>query len=60
VLALLQQKGIACPTYVAGRDFEILGAPGRFLPVLAGFVLGIGGIYLLKRRGGEKAEVEIR
>jgi RNA polymerase sigma factor (sigma-70 family) len=48
-LALLTQKGIACPTYVEGRDFEILGAPGRFLPFLAAFVLAIGAIFLLKR-----------
>lgn len=48
-LALIAQKGIACPTYVEGRDFEILGTPGRFLPFLAAFVLAIGAIFLLKR-----------
>ncbi|HKW30883.1 MAG TPA: hypothetical protein VJT54_16235, partial [Verrucomicrobiae bacterium] len=49
-LALLAQKGIACPTYVAGRDFEILGTPGRLLPLLAAFVLATGAIFLFKRR----------
>lgn len=48
--ALIAQKGLACPTYVAGRDYEILGTPGRMLPVLAAFVLAIGSIFLLKRR----------
>ena len=49
-VALLAQKGIACPTYVQGRDFEVLGAPGRFLPLLAAFILAIGGIFLFKRK----------
>jgi RNA polymerase sigma factor (sigma-70 family) len=48
-LALLARKGIAYPTLIAGRDYEILGAPGRFLPFLAAFVLAIGSIFLLKR-----------
>ena len=48
-VALLAQKNIPCPTYIEGRDFEVLGAPGRFLPFLAAFVLGIGAIYLIKR-----------
>ena len=48
-VALLAQKGIACPTYIEGRDFEVLGAPGRYLPFLAAFVLAIGGIFVLKR-----------
>jgi len=47
--ALLAQKGIAYRTYVAGRDFEILGTPGRLLPLLAGFVLAMGVIFLLGR-----------
>ena len=49
-VALLAQKGIACPTYVQGRDFEVLGTPGRFLPFLAAFVLALGAIFLLRRR----------
>ena len=49
-IALLAQKEIACPTYVAGRDFEILGTPGRLLPLLAAFVFAIGGLSLLTRR----------
>jgi RNA polymerase sigma factor (sigma-70 family) len=57
-LALLAQKGIACPTYVAGRDFEILGTPGRLLPLLAAFVLAIGVIYLIKRRRAASSAVK--
>jgi RNA polymerase sigma factor (sigma-70 family) len=49
-LALIAQKGISCRTYVAGRDYEVLGTPGRMLPFLAAFILGISIIYLLKRR----------
>jgi RNA polymerase sigma factor (sigma-70 family) len=48
-VALLAQKGIACPTYIQGRDFEVLGAPGRFLPFLGAFVMAIGAIFLFKR-----------
>jgi RNA polymerase sigma factor (sigma-70 family) len=46
--ALIAQKKIMCPTYISGRDFEILGTPGRILPLLAAFVLTIGTIFLLK------------
>ncbi len=49
-LELLAQKGVACPTYVQGKDFEVLGTPGRFLPFLAAFVLGLGALFLFKRR----------
>jgi len=48
-LTWMEQKGITVPTYVEGRDFEVLGAPGRFLPLLAAFVLATGLIFLLKR-----------
>jgi hypothetical protein len=50
LVALLAQKGIACPTYVQGRDFEVLGMPGRMLPLLAAFVLAIGAIFLIVQR----------
>jgi hypothetical protein len=56
VLALLGQKNLPCPVYVQGRDFEVLGAPGRFLPFLGGFILALGGIYLLKRLKGTSAK----
>jgi RNA polymerase sigma factor (sigma-70 family) len=46
--ALLKEKGIECPTYVQGRDFEVLGTPGRLLPILAAFVLAVGGVFLVK------------
>ncbi len=49
IMALLAQKGIACPTHIRGRDFEVLGTPGRCLPLLCAFVLAIGAIFLLKR-----------
>jgi uncharacterized membrane protein len=43
-------KGVDCPTYVQGRDFEILGTPGRMLPFIAAFVVGIGAVYLIRTR----------
>jgi hypothetical protein len=48
-LAVIKEKGVACPTYVAGRDFEILGAPGRLAVFLATFVLAVGLAFSLKR-----------
>lgn len=49
-VALLGEKGIACPTYIQGRDFEVLGTPGRFLPLLAAFILAITILFLIKGR----------
>jgi RNA polymerase sigma factor (sigma-70 family) len=49
MLSLLAEKGIACPTYVQGRDFEIFGWPGRLLVLLCVFILAIGAVILLKR-----------
>jgi RNA polymerase sigma factor (sigma-70 family) len=50
-LALIKEQGIKCPTYVQGRDFEIFGWPGRFLPFFCIFILAIGGVVLLRRPG---------
>ncbi len=50
IIALLAQKGVACPVYVEGRDFEVLGAPGRWLPMLAAFILLISVVFLLQGR----------
>ena len=50
-LALLKEKDIKCPTYVAGRDFELFGWPGKLLPVFCIFILAIGGVVLLRRPG---------
>jgi hypothetical protein len=50
-LALVKAQGIKCPTYVSGRDFEVFGWPGRFLPVFCIFILAIGGVVLLRRPG---------
>jgi RNA polymerase sigma factor (sigma-70 family) len=50
-LALIKEQGIKCPTYVQGRDFEVFGWPGRFLPVFCIFILAIGGVVLLRRPG---------
>jgi RNA polymerase sigma factor (sigma-70 family) len=50
-LALIKAQGIKCPTYVQGRDFEVFGWPGRFLPVFCLFILAIGGVVLLRRPG---------
>ncbi|MGZ4964764.1 MAG: RNA polymerase sigma factor, partial [Limisphaerales bacterium] len=49
-LAAITAHGLECPTYIQGRDFEILGAPGRMLPFITAFLLGIGAVYLLKTR----------
>jgi RNA polymerase sigma factor (sigma-70 family) len=51
MLALLAQKGINYPTYVSGRDYEVLHTPGRLLPLLTAFVLAIGAMFLLTRNG---------
>ena len=50
-LALIKEQGIKCPTYVQGRDFEVFGWPGRFLPVFCIFILAVGGVVLLRRPG---------
>jgi len=50
-LALIKEQGIKCPTYVQGRDFEVFGWPGRFLPVFCIFILAIGGVVLLRKPG---------
>ena len=49
-LSLLAEKGITCPTYVQGRDFEILGWPGRLLVLLSLFLLATGTVFLLRGR----------
>ena len=41
-LALLKKNGMACPTYVQGRDFEIFGWPGRLLAPFCVFILAMG------------------
>ena len=41
-LALLKENGMACPTYVQGRDFEIFGWPGRLLAPFCVFILAMG------------------
>jgi len=50
-VALIKEQGIKCPTYVQGRDFEVFGWPGRFLPVFCIFILAIGVVVLLRRPG---------
>lgn len=50
-LALLKDRSIKCPTYVQGRDFEVFGWPGRFLPGFCIFILMIGAVVLLRRPG---------
>ncbi|HTT57063.1 MAG TPA: sigma-70 family RNA polymerase sigma factor, partial [Opitutaceae bacterium] len=47
-LALLADKGIRCPTYLQGRDFEILGWPGRFLFLAATFAFAAGAAALVR------------
>jgi hypothetical protein len=48
-MAMIKAQGFTCPIYVQGRDFEVFGWPGRFLPVFCVFVLAIGGVVLLRR-----------
>jgi RNA polymerase sigma factor (sigma-70 family) len=48
-LALIRQRGIACPTYVGGRDFEVLGTPGRLTILSIPFVVAISAMFLAKR-----------
>jgi hypothetical protein len=49
-VAMITAKGVECRTYVQGRDFEILGTPGRLLPFISAFVVGIGAVYLIRTR----------
>jgi hypothetical protein len=56
-LALLAEKGIACPTYVQGRDFEILGWSGRLLPALCIFTLAAGAVLLLRWSGKKERKL---
>jgi len=46
-LALLSGRGIECPTYVQGRDFEIFGWQGKLLMGLFLFILAAGAAVLL-------------
>ena len=50
-LALLKEQGIQYPIHVQGRDFEVLGWPGKFMPVFCIFILAIGGVVLLRQPG---------
>ena len=47
-LALLANQGIRCPTYLQGRDFEILGWPGRLLFLAAIFAFAAGAAALVR------------
>lgn len=46
-LALLAAKGIDCPTYVQGRDFEIFGWQGKLLLGLFMVILAAGAAFFL-------------
>jgi len=50
ILALLAQHNISYPTRVEGRDYEVLGTPGRWLVLLSFFVAPVGGVILLRWR----------
>jgi hypothetical protein len=50
-LALLKEQGIKCPILVQGLDYEVLGWPGRLLPVFCIFILALGGVLLLRKPG---------
>ena len=46
-LSLLAQKGIECPIYVQGHDFEIFGWQGKLLMGLCLFILAAGAAVFL-------------
>lgn len=48
-LALLAQKGIACPTHVYGRHFLGLPGPQQYSSLLSMFLVAAGVVTLLKR-----------
>ncbi len=54
--AVLAENGITCSTYVQGRDFEVLRAPGRWLCAPALFVVAAGAAFLLLRRRVPKSD----
>jgi hypothetical protein len=58
-LAVIKEKGVACPTYVSGRDFEVLGAPGRLSVFLIAFIVAIGGVFWLMRRAAAKRQARL-
>ena len=49
--SLLQKSGIRYQTRVQGRDYEILGWPGRRLGFVAVLILGAGSVILCRRNG---------
>ena len=42
---LLAARAIPFRLIYEGRDFEVLGTPGRLLPLLAAFIIGVGGSF---------------
>lgn len=48
VLAALKKSGVAYRTSVQGRDFELLGWPGRYLLVLAVVIMAAGIVTLAR------------
>ena len=46
-LAMLAAKGINCPTYLQGRDFEIFGWQGKVLMGLLLLILAAGAVFFL-------------
>jgi RNA polymerase sigma factor (sigma-70 family) len=46
-LSLLAEKGVECPIYVQGRDFEIFGWQGKLLMGLFLFILAAGAAVFL-------------
>jgi len=46
-LSLLAEKGIKCPTYLQGRDFEVFGWQGKLLMTLCLLILAAGTVVFL-------------
>jgi len=47
---LVRESKKPIPVLVQGRDFEVLGWPGRMLPLLCVFVIGAGVVVVVGRR----------
>lgn len=59
-LSLLHKSDIRYETFVQGRDFEVLGWPGRLLFLLAIFVLAAGAVILVRAARGDSATPSAR
>lgn len=62
-LALLDQNGRTYVTTVEGRDFDVLGMPGKLVELLSFFLTPMGALIVLRRpwrAGFQMREIEIK